>query len=195
MTTIAAVIVAGPNRHDLITEKVLPSVMGHPFTEILVVGDYREGSGYRYLHVPAVLGTTVDGLIKRDTAAVATSAEVLVYLCDDHRLSPTFWDDLQGYLPEAWDLLAPSRYTMRENTVIPLNMGQREGYIGGHGIVARRSALRLLPWMAGLHQGDAARVWDVTHTHEARRRGVRVAYAPDGVLGIEDIEPGATPWR
>ena len=29
----------------------------------------------------------------------------------------------------------------------------------------------------------------------AAKRGVRVAYAPDGVLGIEDIEPGAQPWR
>jgi len=195
MSTIACVILAGPNRNDLITEKVLPSVVGQPFTEIVVVGHYKEGTGYRYIHVPPVTGTTVDALIKRDTAAVATEADILVYLCDDHRLSPTFYDDLQMYLPEPWDLLAPSRYTMREGLSIPLNMGRREGYIGGHGIVARRSALRLLPWMAGLHQGDAARIWDVTHTHEAVRRGVRVSFAPDGVLGIEDIEPGAQPWR
>ena len=195
MSQIACVILAGPNRNDLITEKVLPSVMGHPFTEILVVGQYRDGNGYRYLHVPSVTGTTVDGLIKRDTAAVATEAPVIVYLCDDHRLSPTFYDELEGYLPDEWDLLAPSRYTMREGMQIPLNMGRREGYIGGHGIIVRRSALRILPWMAGLHKGDAARIWDVTHTLDAAKRGVRVAYAPDGVLGIEDIEPGAQPWR
>lgn len=195
MSRVACAILAGPNRHDLIAEKVLPSVVGQPFTEILVVGDYHDGDGYRYLHVPPVTGTTIDALIKRDTAAVATEAETLVYLCDDHRLSPVFWDDLQMYLPEPWDLLAPSRYTVREGNTIPLNMGRREGYIGGHGIVARRSALRILPWMAGLHRGDMARIYDVTHTHDAVQRGVRVSYADDGVLGIEDIEPGAMPWR
>lgn len=195
MTTVACIVLAGPNRHALLAEKVLPSVVGQPFTEIVVVGDYRDGPGYRYLHVPPVTGTTVDALIKRDTAAVATSADILVYLCDDHRLSPLFWEDLQAFLPEPWDLLAPSRYTVREGTVVPLNMGRRESYIGGHGIVARRSALRILPWMAGLHRGDAARIYDVTHTHEAARRGVRVKWAPDGVLGIEDVEPGARPWE
>ena len=132
--------------------------------------------------------------MKRDTAAVATASDIMVYLCDDHRLSPTFWDDLQTYLPEPWDLLAPSRYCMREGLRVPLNMGRNEGYIGGHGIVARRSALRILPWMAGLHKGDAALLWDKTHTLDARQRGVRVAYAPDGVLGVEDIEPGSRPW-
>ena len=194
MTQIACVILAGPNRQTLIAERVLPSVLGQPFTEVLVVGDYRDGPDYRYLHVPPITGTTIDGLIKRETAAVATASDILVYLCDDHRLSPTFWDDLQTYLPEPWDLLAPSRYTIREGLHVPLNMGQKECYIGGHGIVVRRSALRILPWMAGLHRGDAARIWDVTHTHEAVRRGVRVAYAPEGVLGIEDIEPSARPW-
>lgn len=195
MSRVACIILAGPKRQDLITEKVLPSVLGQPFTEVVVVGEYKDGDGYRYLPVPPVTGTTIDGLIRRDTAAVATVAEILVYLCDDHRLSAGFWDDLQMYLPEPWDLLAPSRYTVREGLSIPLNMGRREGYIGGHGIVARRSALRILPWMAGLHKGDMARIYDVTHTHDAVQRGVCVSYAPDGVLGIEDIEPGAMPWR
>ena len=194
MTQIACVILAGPNRQTLITEQVLPSVLAHPFAEVVVIGNYRDGPGYRYLHVPPVTGTTVDGLIKRDTAAVATSADIIVYLCDDHRLDPAFWVDLESYLPEPWDLLAPSRYCIREGLRVPLNMGRKEGYVGGHGIVVRRSALRLLPWMAGLHQGDAARIWDVTYSVDAQKRGARVIFAPDGVLGIEDIEPLARPW-
>ena len=115
MATVACVIIAGPNRAKLIEDQVLPSVLAHPFHEVVVIGLYKDGPGYRYLHFPEITGTTVDALMKRDTAAVATESDILVYLCDDHRLSPAFWSDLETYLPEPWDLLAPSRYTVREH--------------------------------------------------------------------------------
>ena len=189
--TVGCVVIAKEHRADLVERVVLPSVLTQGFDEVLVVGEYREGVGYRYLHVPAVTNTTTDALIKRDVGAVATASDILVYLCDDHRLDTGFLADVKRLAGENWDLLAPSRYTRRDGQRIPLNMGLDAGYVGGHGLVIRRSALRLLPWMAGGH----SRVWDVEHTHQIRSLGARLLYAPDGVAGIEDVEPGARPWE
>ena len=178
----------------MLDEQVLPSVVAQPFDEIVVVGQHHPGDGYRYLHVPPVLGTTIDALIKRDTGAVATTADVLIYLCDDHRLHSDFLLDLRSACSAAmydtWDCLSPSRVTFREGLEIPINMGKRDGYIGGHGLAIKRTALNVLPWMAGRH----SRIWDKDISEQQAGLGLRLAWAPQGWLTIVDIEPFAQPW-
>jgi hypothetical protein len=192
--TIACIVIAQERRRDLLDEHVLPSVVSQGFDEVVVVGQYHAGPGYRYLHVPPVVGTTLDALIKRDTGAVATTADLLVYLCDDHRLHSNFLADLHTACSDAmwgtWDCLSPSRVTFRDGEEIPLNMGKADGYIGGHGLVIKRTALNVLPWMAGRH----SRIWDKDISEQQAHLGLRLAYAPQGWLAIVDIEPGAVPW-
>lgn len=189
--TTALILCCSGNRRTLVDEVILPSCRREGFDEILVVGTHHDGPGYRYLHVPSVTGTTVDALIKRDVGALATEADVLVYLADDHALAVGFGEDLKALCANPdWDVAGPSRVTVRDGEAIRLNMGVGQGYIGGHGIVVRRRALQILPWMAGRH----SLVWDVDWSQEAMRRGTRAWAATDGFLVIEDVEPGAQPW-
>lgn len=193
MNSIACVIVAkgGKNARDhLLTETILPSVLAQRFEEVVVVGTYQPGDGYRYLHVPALTDTTVDALIKRDVGALATTSDTILFLADDHALDPGFRGDLGRWLDQPWDVLSPSRYTVRDGNRMYLNMGKGDHYIGGHGILVRRTALRLLPWMAI----PPSLIWDRIWTHRIAALGARVVWAQDNELAIVDVEPGATPW-
>lgn len=188
---VSCILCCSGARRDLVDTLILPSIVRQGFDEVLVVGTHHDGPGYRYLHVPSVTGTTLDALIKRDVGAVATDADVLVYLADDHRLDPDFGEHLRDLCRNPdWDVAGPSRYVMRDGERLALNMGINQGYIGGHAIVVRRRALQILPWMAGRH----SLVWDVDFTQESMRRGNRAIGATDGWLAVEDVEPGAEPW-
>lgn len=182
---VACIVIAGGQRTKLLDTIILPPITAMGFDEVVVVGTHHPGDGYRYLHVPAVLGTTTDALIKRETGAVATSSDVLVYLSDDHALDPMFLPELRAHLAHGrqWDAAAPARFTYKDGEPIPLNMGVKEGYIAGHGIVIFRDALASLPWMAGGH----SRIWDVTHSQGLHNAGNRMAVFEGGVA-IWDVE-------
>lgn len=188
--SIACVIVAGTgNRRDLIDRVILPSILPQGFDETLVVGDHHDGRGYRYLAVPALLANTVDALVKRDVGALASRAETIVYLSDDHALDPDFLATFAQYRDQRWDVLVPHRYTVRSGERIYLNMGQNEGYCGGHGGVFRREVIERCPWSCGPH----SRVWDVLISQKHQQYGFRYEYAGHD-LSIVDVEPNATPW-
>lgn len=188
--TIACIIVAGQGtRAQLLDRSVIPSVLNNCFDTVVVVGSHHEGEGYRYLHVPNVTSTTIDALIKRDAATLCTSADILVYLADDHALLPGFGKAVRGMLEDEWDVLVPHRFAdhpTRGRIRIP--NGEENAYCGGHGGVFRREVIQSRPWTAQRHD----RLWDLYSSHDWQRAGMRFVSHPD--VGILDLEPEARPW-
>ena len=159
------------------------------FDEVIVVGEHHSGAGYRYLHVPKILGTTTDALIKRDVATLAAESDALFYLCDDHAL---FLDALAALraVDEPWDILCPARWGDHpEQGRIPLNMGIQDGYIGGHAGIYQRHVVARQPWTTMPHHPN----WDVLATQEQHRAGAWILSAP--AVRILDITPETKPWQ
>lgn len=175
-------------------DHILPVVLDEGFAEVVVAGDGASGDGYRHLNIPKITGTTTDALMKRDAAAVATTAEYVFYLCDDHRPLPGSLCALQDVVQDhAVDALIPARITVRDGRIIPLNSGAADGYCGGHAGVFHRETLQLYPWTTAPHD----RLWDLYHSRRLVELGVQFHYAPEVI--VEDIEhfvnPRVEPWR
>jgi hypothetical protein len=186
--TIACIVISGGSRITLLDELVIPSITGQGFDEVVVVGPYHSGKGYRHLPVPDITKTTNDALIKRDVGTAATTSEVLVYLSDDHRLDPFFGIALREKLPDKRTIGVPTRFTNRGPKMIHLNMGIQDGYCGGHGMVIHRTAVQEVPWtVCPFHRN-----WDVLHTRMLTARGYELVQLDDCL--IEDVEKGARPW-
>lgn len=194
MTKVACIIIAGGKgidgqpRTTLLDERVIPSCISQAFDEVLVVGSHHEGTGYRYIDVPDVTRTTLDALIKRDVGTVATDADVLVYLADDHALIGHFGRSLR-MLTDDYDILVPSRYVQHpEKGVLHIPNGEEGGYCAGHCGVFRRRVIQDRPWMAQPHHPN----WDWYATQNQRAAGFKVEWTT--ALSIEDLEPERSPW-
>jgi hypothetical protein len=189
---LAVVIVAGPHRLDTCLPEVVQSVLDQEPDEVLLIGDHVgcNDPRVRVLNVAPLTRTTLDALVKRDVGFVATTSQNICYLADDHKLAPDFVAHFrERYAEREWDLLAPSRFTIRAQQVYNLNMGKDMGYIGGHCGIYRREILRRVPWSASRHHPN----WDVWHSHDLVKAGGRLVYA-DIDLAVEDVEPGSRPW-
>jgi hypothetical protein len=212
---VACIVIASERRKAQVRARVLPSVLAQDFNEVVLVGDWVESEPIegrlRYLHVVPMLGTTIDALVKRDVGTLATHADTLVYLCDDHILAPHFLTELREVLNERWDVLVPNRKTVRSLPCkcgakasghscaaclvgvqhISLNNGEADGYCGGHGGVFRRHVIAERPWSAGPHD----LCWDAHMSFNMRLRGAEFVWKPRAEISIIDIEPEAEPWR
>lgn len=193
MTTIACVVIASRHRMELLDGLVLPSVLRQQFDEVVVVGDYHSGDGYRHLPVPPITRTTVDALVKRDVGVAATSSEWIVFLCDDHILTPNFADRLRFDLVDRGlgreHVGVPTRIALHPtHGPVELNTGL-PNYCGGHAGVFHRSAVQDVPWCVAPHHPN----WDVYHSHMLLSRGYHLIPLPECI--VEDVEPNATPWR
>ncbi len=196
MPELAFVIIASEKRRTTTFERVLESVRGQEYGEVVVVADFPvEAKGVRSYLVTPITRTTIDALVKRDVGTCATTAPNICYLCDDHVLAPAFAHNfLTTYLDRDWSVLAPSRFAERDGTRIPLNTGETCGwakspYAGGHCAIYRRYwVTRVLPWSAGPHH----RNWDLLHSAALRALGATITYAGTD-LAVEDIE-GVRPW-
>ena len=211
---IACIVIASAKRRALLDTKVLPSILPQEFDDVLVVGEYHDGEGYRYLHVPDITRSTVDALIKRDVGTLGTDADILVYLSDDHGLHWDFLQQLRCLESAPWDLIMPSRYCIVGGAEIPLNMGQSPAlpavgnpawaermaeqlwgrgvtvdYLAGHAGIFRRSLIQARPWTTMPHD----RLWDVLATKEQKNMGARFVFVP--ALKVEDYEIEGSPWR
>lgn len=189
---IAAVIIAGGKREELIDEKILPSLEG--FDEIVVVGVHRTvPRPVRYLHVADLTKTTTDALVKRDVGTLAVRSDVVLYLSDDHAALPNFAVELRAALADGimpWDVLVPARWVDHpEHGRIQIPNGEAERYCAGHGGVFRRRVVMDRPWAAQKHH----RNWDVIASHDQLRAGFKFVAYPR--LGILDLEPQALPWQ
>lgn len=188
--SVACIVIASQKRQGLLDAAILPSILPQWFNEVVVVGDYHSGDGYRHLPFAPVTGTTTDALFKRDVGLAATKSDFLCYLCDDHRLHPDFARDLQSILSgcKQRDVVVPARYCVADGVRVPLNMGAPD-YVGGHAGIFPRDLLRQVPWsVAPWHPN-----WDVLHSRMLLQHGAHLHFQQDR-LYIEDIE-GGTPWR
>ena len=174
MTRIACIVVAHEPRKALVLEQVVPSALAQGFDDVVVVGNWSGDCtwvGARYLCVEPLLHNTIDALVKRDVGTLATDADILAYINDDHKFAPGFCAALREVLDEPWDVLVPHRVTYHKGRAISLNNGEREGYCGGHGGVFRRHVITARPWSAHAHN----RLWDVYSSFDMRLRGARFA--------------------
>lgn len=191
MTSIACIVVAGPTRQELLDLLVMPSVLRQQFDEVVVVGNYHSGDGYRHLPFAPICHSTVDALFARDTATMATTSDWLVYLADDHALDQNFVARLRDAVHASHlgrrHIGVPARYTMRAEEGIRLNTGFPD-YVAGHCAVLHRTAVQEVPWgIAPRHPN-----WDVFHSQVLMARGYALQELPDCL--VEDVEPNATPW-
>lgn len=193
MATIACVVIASASREALLDSDVIPSLHGQGFDEIVVVGDYHSGVGYRHLLVPPIWESTNDALVKRDVGTVATSSEWLVYLSDDHALDPNFCRDLRTAILR--DVMTkrsigvPTRFTMRDDERIRLPMGLPD-YCGGHAGVFHRTAIADVPWTVGPWHPN----WDAMRSQILHHRGYRHVELPCIIEDVDD-RPDARPWE
>lgn len=187
--TLDCAIICRGGRERLVDDYILPSILRQGiFASIIVVGTHHEGDDYRYLHVPPILGTTMDGLIKRETASAASKADAILYLCDDHMLVDGWASEWPAYSDLGWDVLVPERVTERDGKLIPINNGMNPQdanapYCAGHAGIFRRKVLRTKPWMAAPHD----LYWDLGHSRQVLAAGFGVAHCPD--LKVCDIDP------
>lgn len=186
---VACVVVASKKRERLLDEKVIPSVLEIPFAEVVVVGDYHDGTGYRYLPVPPIAGTTVDALVKRDVGTLATQAPWVFYLCDDHAV--------RGYSTPPADprtIGVPLRYSVdAEGVTHPCNMGldpndPNQPYCGGHAGLFSRALIQVHPWTSMSHD----RLWDLVNSKFQMSVGAHLEPVP---WRVEDLEPENFPWK
>lgn len=189
MTTIDCAIIVSEKRAQLVHDEILPSVLRQGlFGEVIVVGDFGPGEGYRFLHVPKVTGTTMDALMKRECASAASRADALLYLCDDHLLFDGWAAEWPAWEQGRWGILVPARYTEAEGKIVEINNGtdpQWPGapYCGGHSGIFRREVLRARPWMAAPHD----LFWDLGHSRQVVESGFPLVHCPD--LKVLDIDP------
>lgn len=195
--SLACIIIASQKRRALLDELVLPSVVAQRFDEVVVVGDFHSGPGWRHLPFRPLTGNTIEALFKRDVGTVATSSDWLLYLTDDHRLHPDFSHDLAEFMyttslgPK--DIIVPGRFCQRNGEQIGLNMGwpgyMGHAYCGGHGGIFPRAAIQELPWsLAPWHPN-----WDYMHSRILMERGYQFHYQSGSCL-LEDVEPNGEPW-
>lgn len=190
MTEIACVVIAGGRRRKLLDQVVIPSVLAQPFDEVLVVGMHHDGPGYRYLHIPDLTKSTTDALIKRDAGTLASSASLLLYLCDDHAVVNGVEEArAMATGPLIWDVMVPQRIAEHpEKGLIRINNGETGGYCGGHGGLYRRRVVQNRPWSAQPHH----REWDLLASQNHQKAGF--IYITNGPLVIRDMETEAQPW-
>jgi hypothetical protein len=194
--SLAVIVIASDLRLETTLPAIVHSVTAQEPDEFLVVASGIHSANFPFLNVAPLTRTTIDALVKRDAGFVATKSRNILYLSDDHQLAPDFVKHFrERYQSGDWDVLVPSRFTVRGQTIYPLPVGRADqwcnwDFCGGHAGVFRRAILQKLPWTASPHH----RNWDAIHSKMLVERGARLAYA-DTDLAIEDIEPGARPWE
>ncbi len=153
---------------------------GEHFTECLVAGSFRAGSGYINVNVDPVFSDRRDALYQREIGARAATGSILCFTHDDH-LPQFSADDVRAHDPE-WDILVPRRIHGKTGETLP--NGQDEGYMGGHTLLMRREVWVAVPWLTV----ETARCWDLVMTDKWIDEGFKIAYTDE--LTSVDLEAG-----
>jgi hypothetical protein len=192
--SLAVVVIGSDKRRESTFPRVLDSIRNQtvPPEEIVVVADFPvQAKGVRSLTVAPMTRTTIDALVKRDVGWLATTADAVLFLTDDHALDPDFvarYMDRWAHDP-LWHILVPARYCERDLERVWLNVGRDYSYCAGHAGIFRRVLSQALPWSATYHHPN----WDVLHSHQLVAMGAKLMYA-DNDLAVQDLEPEAKPW-
>lgn len=178
------------SRYDLLTKRVLPAAVEQDFDEVIVVGTFEEGEGYRYLELPPRHRDRRDALAQREHGARHATGDLLVFSHDDHALAPDFVYTLRTkHAGGEWDLLVPRR--VHGITGATLNNGfedapLKQSYMGGHALVMRRWLWAAVPWTS-----CDTEYWDTSMTRLWQEAGGRLAFAQD----LVHIDVEAEEWE
>jgi hypothetical protein len=181
-------------RAELLRKQILPTVLAHrAVDEVVIVGEWEEGAGYRYVPSPSTRFDCTDALAQRAAGFASCHGDVVLFQHDDHAAQSECLDVLvRKYVPErTWDVLVPRRMAMDGSTPRVLNNGADEGYVMGHACVMRRAIAEAVPWT----RAPAVFTWDVAYTGLLRARDARVRWVDDLVVWDLEAELGATPWK
>jgi hypothetical protein len=166
---------------------MLPNYLRDPYIdELIIVGEWEDGEGYKYVHVPSKYMDWRDALEQRQTAFEESKGDFVVFQHDDHMLDP-YWSTFR----HTWtgDVIVPQRWTrLRSTKGERLNNGEADHYISGHVARYRRGVINYCPW------GDvpAVRVWDIRHTEQILVRGYHIQW---NAFRCWDVEFGSKPWQ
>lgn len=183
-------------RAYLLRNFLLPQLCDSLFvSEIIVVGEFEDGDGYTYIHVPSVERSSIhDGIRKRHIGTQAATGEWICVMNDDHWFASDAFTWLWPLLSHA-DVVSPARWTRLRGKDERLNGGEPggawsgPGHINGHCTFFKREALAACPWDA------LPRVFtfDVAQTERLREQGFHIEWAEN--VRVYDIEHGSEPWR
>ena len=180
---------------------IIPQYVNDPYIdEIIVVGSWQEGDGYKYIPCPSKYFSCVDALEQRQRGFEACEGDVVIFQHDDHVLdiplkmkTNTRWFSLVN----RGDVLSPARYTrLRYPDGERLNAGEPGfnewvppgGHLNGHCAIFNREVIERCPWT----NADKVFTWDVSMTHQIRKAGFEIAWS--NMIRCWDIEKGSTPW-
>ena len=164
----------------------LPSRAG--VDEVIVVGEYKDGPGYRYISAPSRAFDCTDALHQRQAGFEASSGDLLVFAHDDHKPDIGFFNVLrQRYVgDDSWDVLVPVRRALEQGEILTLNNGFGV-YVMGHACVMRRAMATAVPWSSV----QKIFTWDVDHTARLRAAGTRIKWVEDLIVwDLEERAPG-----
>lgn len=156
------------SRIDMLAETI---ELAQDFDEIIVAGNYKVGTGYKYVEVLPHQHNRSDGLVQREVGARHSIGDILVFCHDDHRPSNIFAETcIDHYLNgNESDLLIPKR--IHGVTDEELNNGKADDYMGGHCLVMHRSLWAEVPWTM-----TAMTFWDVSMTRLWREAGANLIW-------------------
>lgn len=188
------------NRAFALRNFILPQYLADPcLDEVIVVGSWEEGEGYKYVHCPSTYYSCVDALEQRQKGFEASSGDVVIFQHDDHVLQRNVWmEDLIGPFDDQADVLSPSRYTrLRHSNGERLNAGEPGynefvppgGHLNGHCSIFRREVIQECPWT------DCQKVftWDVSMTQNVVMKGFKIVWTD--AIRCWDVELGSEPWK
>ena len=157
--------------------------------ELIVVGEWHAGDGYQYVHAPGPTRSPFDALLQRHVATQVASGNQLLYLNDDHYVTPEHMDWFVDMVPHA-HATAIGRRCYKEGKVYAMEDGWADGYfagyIMGHACFMSRHAVNKVPWISL----DGSQ-WDVKHTIALHDAHLAIQYIPH--LIAWDVEIGELP--
>jgi len=145
--------------------------------EVIVAGNYEEGTSYKYVPVQPVCRNRADALVQREQGARYATGDVLVFCHDDHRPAAGFAKLLSDkYANVEWDLLIPQRIHAVTNEVLANGKDDSPNgsYMGGHCLVMKRWLWAEVPW-----NSTQTEYWDHSMTRLWRNAGAQLVYADD----------------
>ena len=161
---------------------ILPrAVEDGAYGEVIVVGEWEPGEGYKYIPVKSEYYSCVDALAQRHVGAEYARGEWICFQHDDHII------DYLPYIQSGADVVVPERWTrLRRGVGERLNNGEDDGYISGHCAFYRREVLLAAPWR------DVPKVhtWDEAHTQQILAAGFHIEWVDN--FRVWDCERGAS---
>ena len=154
------------HRADLLRTKILPAIISQEPDELLVVGQWEEGEGWRYIHLPPTTRDRSEALRQREMGLRLSTSPILIFSHDDHMLGEGFIQTVRERYAgdDRWDLLVPRR--IHHLTGEELENGRKDGYMGGHVLVMRRRLCAQVPWDVCVSE-----YWDVPMTSLWKEHG------------------------